>query len=64
MDSARRECGEISRDAGVKRTVRKHRRVSTEAVPGSDPTPQSEPDRHAEDENDDRLKADKPPHWG
>lgn len=43
---------------------RKHRRVSTELVPGSDPTPQPEPRRHADHENDDRLKADKPPHWG
>jgi hypothetical protein len=33
-------------------------------VPGSDPTPQNEPARHADNENDERLKADKPPHWG
>lgn len=43
---------------------RKNRRVSTRAVPGSDPSPQPEPRRHADNENDDRLKADKPPHWG
>ncbi len=43
---------------------RKHRRVTTEPVPGSDPTPQPEPPRHSENENDERLKADKPPHWG
>jgi len=38
--------------------------VTTEPVPGTDPNPQSEPTRHASNENDDRLKADKPPHWG
>lgn len=43
---------------------RRHRRVRTDAVPGSDPTPAPEPRRHAPTENDDRLKADKPPHWG
>lgn len=43
---------------------RKHRRVRTQAVAGSDPTPQPEPPRHSSNENDDRLKADKPPHWG
>lgn len=44
--------------------VRKHRRVSTDPVPGSDPNPQPEPSRYSGEENDDRLKADKPPHWG
>ncbi len=44
--------------------MRRRRRVTTKAVPGSDPTPQNEPARHAENENDERLKADKPPHWG
>jgi hypothetical protein len=43
---------------------RKHRRVTTGPIPGTDPTPQPEPERHAENENDERLKADKPPHWG
>jgi hypothetical protein len=45
------------------RTGRRHRRVRTAAVPGSDPTPAPEPRRHAPTENDDRLRADKPPHW-
>ncbi|MCY7325684.1 MAG: hypothetical protein LH605_06075 [Microbacteriaceae bacterium] len=49
-----------SRAAGTRR----RRRVTTQAVPGSDPTPQKEPASHAENENDERLKADKPPHWG
>ncbi len=49
---------------GSKSHERKHRRVRTEAVPGSDPNPAREPDRHSENENDERLKADKPPHWG
>lgn len=48
---------------GPKR-ARRHRRVSTELVRGSDPNPQPEPPRHAGNENDDRLKAEKPPHWG
>jgi hypothetical protein len=42
---------------------RRHRRVRTEPVPGSDPTPMPEPPRHASDENDARLNADKPPHY-
>jgi hypothetical protein len=47
--------------APVQRT---HRRVQTGPIAGTDPTPQPEPERHAENENDERLKADKPPHWG
>ncbi|ARJ04760.1 hypothetical protein GCM10010988_36590 [Cnuibacter physcomitrellae] len=51
------------------------RRVITDPVPGSDPTPQDlprvEPVRAAEDadapsargENDERLRRDVPPHW-
>lgn len=41
----------------------KHRRVTTPPPDGSDPTPSSEPPRHRLDENDDRLNADKPPHY-
>ncbi|NRD26977.1 hypothetical protein [Frigoribacterium sp. VKM Ac-2836] len=40
------------------------RRVSTDPVPGSDPTPAPEPDRQGSSENDRRLRADVPPHWG
>jgi hypothetical protein len=47
-----------------RRGHRRHRRVSTSAVEGTDATPQREPRRHAENENDERLAADKPPHWG
>ena len=43
---------------------RKGRRVTTEPVPGTDPTPAPEPSRSSGTENDARLKADKPPHWG
>jgi hypothetical protein len=43
---------------------RPHRRVTTQPIAGTDPSPQAEPPRHAENENDDRLRADKPPHWG
>ena len=57
--------GSISEDNGEHRKhQRKHRRVTTKPVPGSDPNPQPEPLRHSGDENDERLKADKPPHWG
>jgi hypothetical protein len=44
-------------------TKAKHRRVTTEPPDGSDPTPSSEPPRHRLDENDDRLNAEKPPHY-
>lgn len=40
------------------------RRVTTAAPAGSDPTPTPEPSRGTGAENDERLKADKPPHWG
>jgi len=39
------------------------RRVTTEPPPGTDPTPAAEPDRHDLTENDERLKAEKPPHY-
>ena len=42
----------------------KRRRVTTEPPAGSDPNPQPEPPRSSGTENDARLKADKPPHWG
>jgi hypothetical protein len=55
---------------------RAHRRVQTAPAPGSDPAPQAADtvvpagedaeeswgDRRTD--NDDRLRADKPPHWG
>jgi hypothetical protein len=39
------------------------RRASTPPPPGSDPYPESEPSRHNDDENDEQLKRDVPPHW-
>jgi hypothetical protein len=42
---------------------RRHRRERTDAAPGSDPAPTPEPPRHSSGENDERLRADKPPHW-
>jgi hypothetical protein len=42
---------------------RHRKRVTTEPPPGTDPTPSSEPPRHALDENDQRLREDKPPHY-
>lgn len=44
--------------------ARVRRRVRTEAPAGSDPSPAREPERHDAGENDERLRADKPPHWG
>lgn len=55
---------ESMESGAVERGTRRHRRVKTKPVAGSDPNPQPEPRRHSGDENDDRLKADKPPHWG
>jgi hypothetical protein len=49
-------------DAAAQRRP-KRRRVTTEPVPGSDPNPAPEPPRTSGRENDERLKADKPPHW-
>ena len=40
------------------------RRVTTQPPEGSDPTPAPEPSRSSGTENDARLRADKPPHWG
>jgi len=40
------------------------RRVTTDPVPGTDPTPSPEPERHSSAENDARLREDVPPHWG
>ncbi|MGV3732876.1 MAG: hypothetical protein ACO1N6_05675 [Microcella sp.] len=39
------------------------RRVTTPPPPGSHAAPEPEPARHRLDENDDRLRADKPPHY-
>ncbi|MUH53471.1 MAG: hypothetical protein F2788_03010 [Actinobacteria bacterium] len=39
------------------------RRVVRPAPLGTDPTPAPEPDRHSETDNDERLKAEKPPHY-
>jgi hypothetical protein len=65
-DSTEHPASEEEADGTVpgERKGRRHRRVRTAAVPGSDPTPAPEPRQHAPNENDARLKADKPPHWG
>lgn len=39
------------------------RRVQRPAPAGTDPKPAPEPDRHSATDNDNRLKADKPPHY-
>jgi hypothetical protein len=46
------------------RRPKKHVRVRTAPATGSDPFPTPEPARSTGSENDARLKADKPPHWG
>jgi hypothetical protein len=51
-------------DQPPEKPPRKSRRVTTEPPEGSDPLPTGEPPRHRARENDERLKADKPPHWG
>ncbi|MBB5617572.1 hypothetical protein [Microcella frigidaquae] len=42
---------------------RTRRRVTTSPPPGSYEAPVPEPARHRLDENDDRLRAEKPPHY-
>lgn len=41
---------------------RRGRRVSTEPVDGA--TDEPAPERRQSTDNDDRLRGDKPPHWG
>ncbi len=43
---------------------RRGRRVTTEPVPGTDPHPAPADRRVDSGDNDQRLRADKPPHWG
>ncbi|WP_147900905.1 hypothetical protein [Homoserinibacter sp. GY 40078] len=46
------------------RSVRRvRRRVTTDPPPGSDPHPDPEPTRHGSQENDERMRRDKPPHY-
>jgi hypothetical protein len=49
--------------AELPRRVRARRRVTTAPPAGTDPSPQAEPERHALEENDERLRAEKPPHY-
>ncbi|WP_449283155.1 hypothetical protein [Leucobacter sp.] len=47
------------------RPARRPRRASLPAPAGSDPEPHDPPvEQRAESENDARLRADRPPHWG
>lgn len=45
------------------RIYKVRRRATTAPPPGSDPHPAPEPERHSGTENDERLKAEKPPHY-
>lgn len=63
---ARREPGDAPAARPDERATarpRVRRRATTPPPPGSDPAPLPEPERHSLDENDDRLKAEKPPHY-
>jgi hypothetical protein len=46
-----------------RRSPRVRRRATTPPPDGTDPTPAPEPPRHPRNENDDRMRADKPPHY-
>ncbi|GAA4672024.1 hypothetical protein [Frondihabitans cladoniiphilus] len=46
------------------RPRKRGRRVTTDPVPGSDPTPAPVDRRVDSSDNDSRLKQDVPPHWG
>ncbi len=46
-----------------RRRPRTRRRVTTPPPDGTDPTPAPEAPRHPGNENDDRMRADKPPHY-
>ena len=43
---------------------KKRRRAQVPPPEGTDPHPEGEPDRFSDDDNAERLKGDKPPHWG
>jgi hypothetical protein len=45
------------------RRPRTRRRVTTPPPDGTDPTPAPEAPRHPGNENDERMRADKPPHY-
>ncbi|MGN6501931.1 MAG: hypothetical protein ACTHKX_03380 [Pseudolysinimonas sp.] len=57
------ETGAEQAETQPERRPRHRRRVTTDVAPHVDPTPASEPPRHRADENDDRLRAEKPPHY-
>lgn len=64
------ECGEHASDESDQEQSdivkpRRRRRASLPAPPGSDPEPYDPPvEPRGEAENDERLRADRPPHWG
>lgn len=64
QETAARASARPASEQQAPRPRRPNRRVRTEPVPGTDPNPAPEPRRHASSENDARLRADKPPHWG
>lgn len=54
-----------ARPGGTPAGMRRRRRVTQGGPEGSDPHPFDPPTApRAEGENDDRLRADRPPHWG
>lgn len=65
-DGAKEVDGNGLDQAGTQQARSRGRRRVTQAAPeGSDPHPFDPPAApRSGSENDDRLKADKPPHWG
>ena len=53
--------GAAPASAPVRQRIR--RRVTTPPPDGTDPTPAPEAPRHPGNENDERMRADKPPHY-
>jgi len=53
-----------SKEASGKPGGKKRRRVSLPPPEGTDAHPEPEPERFSGDDNTERLKGDKPPHWG
>lgn len=65
---AESRASEVQGDSGGRdplRRSKRHRRVTQAAPEGSDPHPYDPPNSpRPSGENDERLRADRPPHWG
>jgi hypothetical protein len=54
---------DASHPEAEERREKPRRRVVVPPPEGTDPSPVAEPERHDATDNDERLKADKPPHY-